>query len=964
MFTCPRCLRFSRHSSASPSLATRQLLARRAARRCWGAAAALAGFAAMLALSAPVCLAGVVNAATTTTISSSVNPSYASGANDSTNFTATVTSTGGTVNAGAVEFYENGSAISLCAAVTVSNGSAQCPSVVVATQGISVISATYSGAIGFAASSSANLNQLVEEHPTKTSNTWCNNNGFAVPASGVAGAVYPSVIQVSGYPAGSTVSNVTVTLNGLYGTVDAQHLLVAPSNSYNLDFFDGSWYNNVLTSEEAVSPSFSDSATSYPAWGGTPASDSYLASDQLTPPQADTFASAVAPSIDTSIPQVPAANGNPATNTPGAIEYGYDSEDASGRGPVTNTFSQAFNGAPANGDWALYGFNNLATTENIGGWCIDLTVNIAKTTPTITWPTPAAISYGTRLSATQLNATANVAGTFVYSPSPGTQLGTGSQTLKVTFTPSDTTDYTTATASVQLTVNPVSYTAPALLNPGATLAGGSTTFSWTQGSGITYYELKVGIIEASASYLYNGGAIAPKNATYCNDTTCSVTVGGIPAHGADVFIRLWYETSGVWKYIDYIDTEAGTLVTPSMDTPTPGSTPAASQSFTWFTGVGPTAYSLQVGTWVAGAHNIYNSGTIAAPSVETATTTMSSPAASIPATYGPIYVTLGYYLNGSWKYLSFTYSEPLAPPALQNPGATLTGSSNTFTWSAGSGSRYFELKVGSYGGASDLYNGAAFAYTGSTYCNVSTCSVTVNNLPTSGANLYIRLWYQQTGTWKYIDYTDTEAGAAILPRLKSPLAGPGLVLAANQVFTWYTGVGPARYSLQIGTNTAGAHNLYNSGTLAAPATETSTTTMSSPSISIPFNRGLIYLTLGYYMNGSWNYIHAVYSERFSPPSLLNPGITLSGGSNTFTWNQGDGSTYFEFKVGETGYGTSDVYNTGILAPTNAACNATTCSVTVNNIPQNGARLYLRLFYQQLGKWKYIDYTDTAAATTE
>jgi glucuronoarabinoxylan endo-1,4-beta-xylanase len=52
-----------------------------------------------------------------------------------------------------------------------------------------------------------------------------------------------------------------------------------------------------------------------------------------------------------------------------------------------------------------------------------------------------------------LDATASVAGTFTYSPAAGTVLSAGSQTLSVTFTPTDTTDYNTATDSVTLTVN-------------------------------------------------------------------------------------------------------------------------------------------------------------------------------------------------------------------------------------------------------------------------------------------------------------------------------------------------------------------------------------------------------------------------------------------------------------------------------------------------------------------------------
>ncbi len=78
---------------------------------------------------------------------------------------------------------------------------------------------------------------------------------------------------------------------------------------------------------------------------------------------------------------------------------------------------------------------------------------VTKATPTITWATPAAITFGTMLSAAQLNATANVPGTFVYTPSAGTLLSAGDQTLSTTFTPTDAADYTTATASVPLTVN-------------------------------------------------------------------------------------------------------------------------------------------------------------------------------------------------------------------------------------------------------------------------------------------------------------------------------------------------------------------------------------------------------------------------------------------------------------------------------------------------------------------------------
>ena len=76
----------------------------------------------------------------------------------------------------------------------------------------------------------------------------------------------------------------------------------------------------------------------------------------------------------------------------------------------------------------------------------------AKTTPTITWANPASISFGTALSGTQLDATANVAGSFVYSPAAGTVLSVGTHTLSTTFAPSNAAQYNTAAKTVSISV--------------------------------------------------------------------------------------------------------------------------------------------------------------------------------------------------------------------------------------------------------------------------------------------------------------------------------------------------------------------------------------------------------------------------------------------------------------------------------------------------------------------------------
>jgi hypothetical protein len=95
---------------------------------------------------------------------------------------------------------------------------------------------------------------------------------------------------------------------------------------------------------------------------------------------------------------------------------------------------------------------NYAVTNNNG----TLTITIAI--PILAWTNPAPIIYGAPLTSNQLNATTGVLGSFAYSPTNGTVLNAGTDTLSVIFTPTDTVDYASVTASVSLVVLPASLT--------------------------------------------------------------------------------------------------------------------------------------------------------------------------------------------------------------------------------------------------------------------------------------------------------------------------------------------------------------------------------------------------------------------------------------------------------------------------------------------------------------------------
>lgn len=76
-----------------------------------------------------------------------------------------------------------------------------------------------------------------------------------------------------------------------------------------------------------------------------------------------------------------------------------------------------------------------------------------RVSPVISWANPTSIPWGTPLSGTELDASANVPGTFAYSPAAGTALGLGSaQLLSVSFTPQDQDNYLPTTKTVTIDV--------------------------------------------------------------------------------------------------------------------------------------------------------------------------------------------------------------------------------------------------------------------------------------------------------------------------------------------------------------------------------------------------------------------------------------------------------------------------------------------------------------------------------
>lgn len=173
---------------------------------------------------------------------------------------------------------------------------------------------------------------------------------------------------------------------------------------------------------------------------------------------------------------------------PGSILYGTalggSQLNATANVPGTFVYSPAAGTVPGAGAQTLSVTFTPTDTVNYGTATASVTLTVKQATPSITWAVPAPIAFGVALNGTHLDATASVPGTFRYNPASGTVPAIGANTLTVVFTPTDTTNYTTATASVTLNVGqPV----PALgsLAPAFVKAGGAAFTLTVNGAGFT-----------------------------------------------------------------------------------------------------------------------------------------------------------------------------------------------------------------------------------------------------------------------------------------------------------------------------------------------------------------------------------------------------------------------------------------------------------------------------------------------
>jgi sugar lactone lactonase YvrE len=404
-------------------------------------------------------------------------------------------------------------------------------------------------------------------------------------------------------------------------------------------------YGTVLSATQLnATASVSGTFLYSPAAGATPATGTDTLSVTFTPTDATDYTTAtktVSLVVNQAAPVLTWA-------TPAAIPYGTvlsaTQLNATASVPGTFLYSPAADATPTTGtDTLSVTFTpNDATDYTTATKTVSLAVNQA--TPTITWATPAAISYGTTLSATQLNATASVAGAFVYTPAIGATLAAGTDTLSVTFTPTDTTDYIAVTKTVSLVVSQaapvITWATPASIPYGTTLSAAQLnatasvpgTFSYNPAAGTTPVagtdSLSVTFTPADATDY----AVATKTVSLVVGQATPVITWATPA-------SISFGTALSTTQLNATASVPGTFVY----TPAAGATPAMgtdplSVTFTPTDAVDYTMATKTVSLVVAAAAPVITWATPAAITFGTAlSATQLNATASVPGTflYGP-----------------------------------------------------------------------------------------------------------------------------------------------------------------------------------------------------------------------------------------------------------------------------------------------------------------------------------------
>lgn len=378
-----------------------------------------------------------------------------------------------------------------------------------------------------------------------------------------------------------------------------------------------------------------------------------------------------------------------------------------------------------------------------------------------------------------------------------------------------------------------------------------------------------------------------------------------------------------------------TEAAPALLSPVNGSPYSASgQVFQWQSdGTEISAYALTIGS-TEGADDVHDSGVLSADTLSHTVNALGSSAT--------LYIRFWFRsIDGLWDFSTSTLvnSAAVLLPSIFTPelNSTFSGPSANLQWRDNGTSvvRYW-LFVGSSPGARDFLSQSV---------NLAT-SYTLNNLPTDGSQIWVRLWHYNSG-WKFNDHQYTassDSGTQIknTPEMTSPTEN-ALLTRSEVTFQWQNNnFVPNNYWIYIGT-TLGSSNIHSSGAL-----QTANEYVYS---SLPMGEEALYVRLWYRSNNSWQYTDYQYSSKLYGEAQLvwpTPGTTLKESNQVFEWSaNGQSFDGYQLLLGSS-QGSNNFYDSGVLGDS-------ILTVDADNLGQTVETLHATLRYNVSGTWKEEHY---------
>jgi len=464
-------------------------------------------------------------------------------------------------------------------------------------------------------------------------------------------------------------------------------------------------------------------------------------------------------------------------------------------------------------------------------------------------------------------------------------------------------------------------------NPGIIGPGTTQTFTLAASLFGTADPLTPGLTPANVAFTHGNSdtgtvALVPSGTQPGNGTFSFVATGG---------------TSGSVNLTANIDTAASNTVSfnviqPALYSPVNGSTlPGSSVTFEWTQYPGATAYWLDVGS-TQGSNTYAQSGSLSS-------STLSYSVNSLPTNGSTVYATWYYLVGGIWQHSSYSYTAfgaNLSKGVIYSPvlNSTLTGSSATFKWTAGSGATAYWLDAGNVAGGNTYFQSGNLG-------NVLTTTAT--GLPTNGSLVYVTLFSLVNGSWVYNEYTYAAYNSSPAGVMSSP--PPGSVLPGGTVtFVWAAGTKATAYWVDIAPVLNG--NTYEQSGNIGNVTQLTVN-------GLPTDGSEVFVNLYSLINGSWvtnSYTYNAFTAGSGALAVMQtptPSTTLSGGQQTFTWASGLSATAYWLDLG-TSPGGNTIYQSGNLG--------TALTTTVGGLPENGSTIYATLYSFVGGEWLYNSYT--------